>query len=241
MRSLTMDDLVHRSTGTASRIERQNSIHSHSLRDEQEYEWVFRWAATHALQTHWDPTIIRTHCLLIHVLHDDRLIGTGTPSHFEVSGIEAISHEGLKTRMHGMFFHAPKDLAKCLDIQARGGLGMALVVFAFPPPLAVGDKGQWVYFCERYEMREKRDAGNLRLGGRVWEVEEGVKRFINGKPMESVKDGERSRAIFKTSTVDHAKTVLGRKQRRKRSRQSEKDEEDGTTEVQLLEEIEEVE
>lgn len=72
-----------------------------------------------------------------------------------------------------------------------------------------------------------------------------MKGFINGIPMESVKDGERSRAISKTSTVDHARSGL-RKKSKKKTRRSEQDEEEEiseeeTPEVQVQVQIEEVE
>ncbi|EIM82264.1 uncharacterized protein STEHIDRAFT_124447 [Stereum hirsutum FP-91666 SS1] len=200
-------------------------------------------AATHvALQAHWSRTIIRSHILLVHVLHDDRLLGTGTPSHFEVSKVEVLSHEQTKRRMNGAFNNDPRDLARCIEIQNEGGLGMALVLFCFPPPLIVGDRGRWIYFHERYEMNDRRDGRCARLEGGIREVEEGVKGFINGIPMESVKDGERSAAITKTSTIDHSKTPgLRRWQSKKKARQSEQEDEEEMMEVEAPVQIEEVE
>ena len=83
-----------------------------------------------------------------------------------------------------------KDVAECRRIQDEGGLGQATVLFKFPPPLAYMDalkRPQNCYLIERYKLTERRDPSTPRVR-RIEEVEETVKRRINGTPLPGMLD-----------------------------------------------------
>ncbi len=78
-----------------------------------------------------------------------------------------------------------KDVAECRKIQDEGGLGQAIVLFKFPPPLAYMDALKHprnCYLIERYALTERRDPSLPRMA-RMQQVEEAVKRRINGAPL----------------------------------------------------------
>ncbi|KAM5543047.1 hypothetical protein V8D89_003431 [Ganoderma adspersum] len=150
------------------------------------HEDLFKWAAVHVLQTHWDPTYIHTHGLLVHVLFGDRLHGaSATPSHFQVIKVEALSFQEIGARSLGSTgFYTDSDLEECRRIQDGGGLGVAVAVFRFIDAAAVaaadGTKGvSCLHMVERYRLMERRDPRAAHVGS--WtELENTVIGHING-------------------------------------------------------------
>ncbi|PIL33573.1 hypothetical protein GSI_04196 [Ganoderma sinense ZZ0214-1] len=154
------------------------------------YENLFRWAAMHALEAHWKLSKIRSHYLLVHVLYGDHLVGA-TPSPFEVEAVEVISHAELRHIAHWSGDPDGKDVAECRKIQDEGGLGQATVLFRFPPPRAYMDAMKNPQNCylirERYKLTERRDPSTPRVAS-IEQVEETVKRRINGAPLPGMLD-----------------------------------------------------
>ncbi|KAI1791162.1 hypothetical protein LXA43DRAFT_443797 [Ganoderma leucocontextum] len=154
------------------------------------YEDLFRWAAVHALEAHWNPSKIRTHYLLVHVLYGDRLVGA-TPSPFEVEAVEVVSHAQMRRMADWSMFSDDKDVEACRKIQDEGGLGQATVLFKFPPPLAYMDVLKHPrnrYLTERYALTERRDPGQMRVSS-MKELEDTVKGRINGMPLPGMLEG----------------------------------------------------
>ncbi|KAI1791165.1 hypothetical protein LXA43DRAFT_443895 [Ganoderma leucocontextum] len=150
---------------------------------------LFKWAAVHALQAHWAPDYVHTHGLLVHVLFGDRLHGaSATPSHFEVTQIEALSFEEMKARTFGPVLYDARDLADCRRIQDEGGLGLAIALFEFRNAGPVSGKGApCAYLVERYALTERRDPGCARVSS--WrELENTVKGHINGVALPAMLD-----------------------------------------------------
>lgn len=122
-----------------------------------------------------------THALFLDLTRTDRLVGP-TPLSFLVDKAYVVPHGLAEKHWNlGVAFFGDADQKKCREIQARGGQGLALLVFRVPGPNDTS-----MFWFQRFEVEERVSA--TREGMRLEEVFELVKKVANHDvPEEAVR------------------------------------------------------